>query len=88
MPIYYADIVAFDRAAASPSNSLMALEVYRSEMRSIMLREQNDARAILARMNDRRLIWRGVLARLNASILSQGGQSLADSSDDVEPTGA
>ncbi|KAF9782610.1 hypothetical protein BJ322DRAFT_163498 [Thelephora terrestris] len=87
MPIYYVDIVAFDQAAANPSNSLVTLEVYRSEIRSIMLQEQNDAQAILARMNDRRLIWRGLIARWNALIISQGGQALADSSDDEEPMG-
>jgi hypothetical protein len=87
MQILYTDIIAFSRHASNPSNSVIAFEVYRSEARSTMLREQNDAQAILARMNDRRLIWRELLARLNARIISEGGQALEESSDEDGPTG-
>jgi hypothetical protein len=82
--IPFTNIVAFTQQASDPTNSLVALEVFRSELRSIILREQNDVEAIKNKMKDRRLIWKGLLARLNNTIVSAGGQVLAEPSNDEE----
>jgi hypothetical protein len=87
LQIFYTDIIALDRKASDPSNSVIASKIYRSEIRSIMLREKNDAQAILEKMNDRRVIWSGLLAKLNASIVSVGGQALQEPSDEEGSTG-
>jgi hypothetical protein len=78
----YTNIVVFDQHVLDAKNSLVGLEVLRSELCSIMMRERNDAEAIIARMNDRRLIWKGLLARLNNAIVSASCQRLVESMEE------
>jgi hypothetical protein len=66
LPIWYADLVAIDRLVSTLSP--VALEVGRSEVHAVRLRESNDSQMVLATIHDRRVIWEELLERLNARI--------------------
>jgi hypothetical protein len=80
--IFYSNVVAFDKKASDPAQTVVALEVLRSEICGIMLRERNEANAVLAKTNDRRLIWNGVLQRLDERIAGVSGLQVVESSDE------
>jgi hypothetical protein len=68
--IRYEDMLAFATRVSRSQDSLVGLEVLRSELRYIMMRERSEAEAIIAKANDRRAIWDRVLDRVDDTIVS------------------
>jgi hypothetical protein len=66
--IWYAELVTIDRLVSNSWLSRVALEAHRSEARSARQRERDEAEMVLATLQDRRAIWEGLLAILDASI--------------------
>jgi hypothetical protein len=81
--VSYTDPVAFDDRTSNPNNSLVAMEAYRSEVRAIMSKEWSDAQQVFSRVEDRSVIWDGIIdglgtrlgqARRAAEVLDEGEQ--------------
>lgn len=66
--IWYTDLINFDAEASNPNLSLADVQYLRSEARAAMLREKNDADQVVAKMEDRRVIWEGIVERLSQRI--------------------
>jgi hypothetical protein len=84
----YADMVVFDQHhdVCKAKDFLVSLEVLRSDLRSIMMWEWCDTEPVIAKMKNRRLIWKRLLERLNDTIVSADGERLERSSDQEEGT--
>jgi hypothetical protein len=83
--ICYADLCAIDRLLSDTPLPWVALEFHRSEARAARLRERNDAGMVVAIYNDRRAIWEGLLATLDATIeLEREGPGFGQDSESAE----
>jgi hypothetical protein len=71
----YTDMLAFGRNMSQVEGSLVGMEVLRTELRFIMMRERSDAEAVIEKMKDRRLIWERLLDRVDDTIGSKREQS-------------
>ena len=83
-PIIYSDTVDFGQRALDPTISLLALDVLRAELRSVIDREQKEREEINARKEERESIWQGIIERLRVSIdslMSQEGQETSGNGD-------
>jgi hypothetical protein len=76
--IMYSDILEFDRQASDPTTSSLALQILRSEIRSIMVRERNQAAEIEAKVTDRRRIWKELIVKLDDDIGSLASEEVEE----------
>ncbi|KAF9789603.1 hypothetical protein BJ322DRAFT_1105463 [Thelephora terrestris] len=83
--LYYADLTPFGVVAQDPEQSLLDLQLYRTQLRTIMRREWNDVSEVLATGSERSQIGAQLLASLNVAIVERGGRPLFPRSD-FEPT--
>ncbi|KAF9779351.1 hypothetical protein BJ322DRAFT_1113707 [Thelephora terrestris] len=79
--VFFADLAPLGDAAGGSGQSRFDLQLRRTELRSILRRERADANEIVARVEDRRLVGKEILAALNEAIIADGGEGVYEDSD-------